>query len=152
MVGQREPVAGADFVDEGEGGFVAGEQEVVAVVHLQIEFTVEVGAAAAAADRSGLMHRDLAAAVGQRQSCGQTGEAGADDMDMAHQIIRNDRPGRLACPFRAREAGERDRQTCFCDQSRQRLASSRRMAGGRSSIPKAGPDPERSAGAASGVR
>ena len=54
----------------------------VAVVDAQPQFAVEIGPASPAGDRSCLDHRDGVTRFAQRHSGGQSGQAGADDMDV----------------------------------------------------------------------
>ena len=76
-----QPIRGADVAQIIERGVIARQQEVIAVVDRHAERGIVIGAAAAAGERRGLVHDDAVAARGQLQRGGQSGKAGADDVD-----------------------------------------------------------------------
>ncbi len=86
VAGPGQGVARADLVQEAEGGAVAGQQQVVAVVQPAAERAVEVGPAAPACLRPRLVHRDGDAGLGEAERGRQPGQAGADARGRGSQV------------------------------------------------------------------
>ncbi len=84
FVRPRQPALSTDFFRISQSGMVARQQQVVTIVDRYIEAGVEVGAAAPARLRRGLVQRDL---MGARElhPRRQAGEPGADDVNPRHQ-------------------------------------------------------------------
>ena len=76
-----QPVRSADVAQICQRGVVARQQKMIAVVDGHADRGIVIGAAAAARKGRGLVHDDATAALRQLQHGGQTGKAGADDVD-----------------------------------------------------------------------
>src|SRR5204863_4469146 len=81
----REGVDGADPLDKSQGGRVAGEQQMIAVIDAAAEFGIEKRPAAAAGMLAGFVERDAMSVGDQRHGGGETGDSGADDMHPARR-------------------------------------------------------------------
>ncbi len=88
LLGLRHGGEPADPAEIGKRRPVAGEEQVVAVVDIEIDDGIVVGAAAAAGEFRRLVNGDGAARLRKLDGGGETGKAGADDVDDArHQAI-----------------------------------------------------------------
>src|ERR1700733_2243196 len=86
-----QPLLSADVAQINQGGAIAGEQKVVAIIDGHAERGVMVGAAAATGERSRLVDHHLAAPQRREADCGgKAAEAGADNMNCpGHRFRRN---------------------------------------------------------------
>ncbi len=76
-----EPIGGPDPGEVGECRKIAGQHEVIAVVDLDPERAVDIGAAAPAGLAGRLVHDDLGAGIADAQRRREPGQPGADDVD-----------------------------------------------------------------------
>ena len=80
-------VAGADAVEKGHRGVVAGEQQMIAVVDAAAQRLVEIRSATATRCGAGLVQGDTPAALDQFDGGRQTCQPGADDMGVSHSRV-----------------------------------------------------------------
>jgi hypothetical protein len=83
---QRQACAGADAIEEGAGGAVAAEEQVLPVVDGVAGGLVDDRVGAPAELRPPLEQRDARALVGEAHRGGQPGEAAADDDHVLHRL------------------------------------------------------------------
>src|SRR5439155_12235123 len=76
-----EPIGGPDPGEVGERRVVAGQHEVIAVVDLDAERVVDIGAAAPAGLAGRLVHDDVRAGIADAQRRREPGKPGADDVN-----------------------------------------------------------------------
>ncbi len=77
----NESTGGPDPGEVIHRGVVAGQHQVIAVVDLDPERAVDIGAAAPAGLAGRLVDDDLGAGIAEAQRRREPGEPGADDMD-----------------------------------------------------------------------